>query len=83
MNSCFLFTSYKQSTTSLSFFKKIMLSLFFFFLMWTIFKVFIGFVTILRLFYVLAFDHEAYGILVPQPGVTAAPPVLEGNALST
>ena len=31
MNSCFLFTSYKQSTTSLSFFKKIMLSLFFFF----------------------------------------------------
>ena len=51
--------------------------------MWTIFKVFIGFVTILRLFYVLAFDHEAYGILVPQPGVTAAPPVLEGNALST
>ena len=83
MNSCFLFTSYKQSTTSLSFFlKKIMLSLFFF-LMWTIFKVFIGFVTILRLFYVLAFGHEAYRILVPQPGVTPAPPVLEGNALST
>jgi len=51
--------------------------------MWAIFKVFIGFVTILLCFMFWFFGHEAYGILVPQPGVTAAPLELEGNVLTT
>ena len=38
---------------------------FFFFLMWTILKVFIEFVTILFLFYVLVFGCKARGILAP------------------
>ena len=37
----------------------------FFFLMWTIFKVFIEFVTVLLLFYVLVFGLEVFGILTP------------------
>ena len=38
----------------------------FFFLTWTIFKVFIGFITVLLLFYVLGFfGPEVCGILVP------------------
>ena len=36
-----------------------------FFLMWTIFEVFIAFVTILLLFYVWFFGHEAREILAP------------------
>ena len=45
-----------------------------FFLMWTIFKVFIEFVTILLLFYVFSFfGCEACGILAPQPGMEPAP----------
>ena len=51
--------------------------------MWTIFKVFIKFVTILLLFYALLFGHEAGGILPPQPGLEPAPPALEGEVLTT
>ena len=50
---------------------------FFFFLMWTIFKVFIDFVTI------WFFGHGACGILAPQPGIEPALPALEGNILTT
>ena len=47
-------------------FKIYLLRIFFFFLMGTVFKVFIESVTILLLFYVLGlFGHEACGILVP------------------
>ena len=54
-------------------------------LMWTIFKVFIEFVTILLLFYVFFwfFGHEACGILAPRPGIEPAPPALEGEVLTT
>ena len=52
--------------------------------MWTIFKVFIEFVTILLLFYVLFFwVCEACGILTPRPGIEPAPPALEGEVLTT
>ena len=47
--------------------------------MWTIFKVFMEFVTILFLFYVLGFSHEAHRILAPQPGIKPAAPALEGE----
>ena len=50
--------------------------LFFFFLMWTIFKVFIQFVTILFLFCVWFFGHEACGILASQTGIEPRPPTL-------
>ena len=54
------------------------------FLMWTIFKVFIEFATILLLFYVFVFlGHEACGILAPQPGIKPVPPTLEGEVLTT
>ena len=56
---------------------------FFFFLMWTIFKVFIKLVTILLLFYVLGFWREAYGILAPRPVIEPTPPALEGKVLTT
>ena len=52
--------------------------------MWTIFKVFFEFVTILPLFYVLVFwGHEACEILAPQPGIEPVPPALEGEFLIT
>ena len=51
--------------------------------MWTIFKVFMEFVTILLLFYVLFFGLEARGILAPRPGIEPAPPALEGEVLTT
>ena len=58
--------------------------LIFFFLMWTIFKVFIEFDILLHLFYVLSFfGHKACGILAPQPGKEPTPPALEGEVLST
>ena len=50
-----------------------------FFLMWTIFKVFMEFVTILFLFYVLGFSHEARRVLAPQLGIKPAAPALEGE----
>ena len=59
----------------------------YFFLMWTTFKVFIEFVTILLLFYVLDFffffGRKACRILVPGPGIQPAPPALEGGVLTT
>ena len=56
----------------------------FFFLMWTIFKVFIEFFTILFLFYVFGFfGREACGILAPQPGIEPTPHALEGAVLTT
>ena len=51
--------------------------------MWTVFKVFIEFVTTLLLFYVLVFGLKACGILAPHPGMEPAPPALEGKALTT
>ena len=52
--------------------------------MWTIFKVFIEFDTILFLFYVLPFlSHEACGILAPQTGNESTSPALEGEVLTT
>ena len=47
--------------------------------MWTIFKVFMEFVTILFLFYVLGFSHEARRVLAPQLGIKPAAPALEGE----
>ena len=49
--------------------------------MWTIFKVFIEFVTVLLLFWF--FGREACGILAPRPGIEPAPPALEGEVLTT
>ena len=52
--------------------------------MWTVFKVFIEFVTILLLFYVLVFfGHNACEILAPQPGIEPTSPVMEGEVLTT
>ena len=52
--------------------------------MWTIFELFIEFVTILLLFYVLVFfGSEACGILAPRPGIEPVPPALEGKVLTT
>ena len=54
--------------------------------MWTIFKLFIEFVTVLLLFYVFVFVvflAEAWGILAPLPGIKPTAPVLEGKVLTT
>ena len=51
--------------------------------MWTSFKVFIKYVTILLLVYTLRFGHEACGILPSQPGLEPAPLALEGEVLTT
>ena len=50
--------------------------------MWTIFKVFVEFVTILLLFYVLDFGLKATEILDPRPGIEPTPPALEGEVLT-
>ena len=49
--------------------------------MWTIFKVFIEFVTILLLFYVLVFWSQNMRDLAPQPGIKPEPPTLESKVL--
>ena len=49
--------------------------------MWTIFKVFIEFITTLLLFWFIG--REACGILAPWPGIDPAPPALEGEVLTT
>ena len=55
-----------------------------FFFMWTSFKGFIEFVTILLMFYVFGFfGHEACRILTPWPGLQPASPALEGEVLPT
>ena len=53
--------------------------------MWTIFKVFIEFLTILLLCFFMFwfFGREACGILVPRPGIEPTPPALEGEVLTT
>ena len=51
----------------------------FFFLMWTILKVFIKFVTVLLLFYALVFGCQECEILVPWPGIELKPSALEGK----
>ena len=52
--------------------------------MLAILKVFIDFVTGLRLFYVLLFfGPKAYGILAPSLGIEPAPLALEGEVLTT
>ena len=52
-----------------------------FFLMCTIFKVFIECVTILLLLFMFCFfGHKACGIFAPQPGSKPALPALEGEA---
>ena len=56
---------------------------FFLFLMWSILKIFIEFVTILFLFYVLFFGWKAYGILAPRPGIEPTAHTLEGEVLPT
>ena len=48
---------------------------------WTIFKIFIEFVTTYFLFYVLVFWPR--GILAPLPGVEPASPTLGGKFLTT
>ena len=53
------------------------------FLMWTIFKVFIEFVTILLLFHVLVFWPQSIWNFSTQPGIKPAPPALEGELLTT
>ena len=56
----------------------------FFFLMWTILKIFIEFVTILLLFYLFGgFGHEAYGIFAPCQGIEPTSPTLESKVLTT
>ena len=63
--------------------------LFFFFLIkknfytWTVFKLFIEFVTILLLFYVWCFGPDACGVLAPWPGIEPSPPALQGKVLTT
>ena len=53
------------------------------FLMWTIFKVVIEFVTILFLFYIYLFSGcEALGILDPWPGIEPVPAALEPQSLN-
>ena len=51
--------------------------------MWTIFKVFIEFVTMLLLFSVLVFGPKACGILASLPGIEPVPSALEGEVLNT
>ena len=51
--------------------------------MWTIFKVFIEFVTILLLFYVLAFLARRHVDFSSGPGNETAPPALEGELFTT
>ena len=55
------------------------IQVFFFFLMWTILKVFIECVTLLL---VLCFGVLARGILAPRPGIKPTPPALEGKVLT-
>ena len=54
-----------------------------FFLIWTIFKVFIEFVTILLLLYFFGFlGPKARGILALPPGIEPTPPASEGEVLT-
>ena len=50
--------------------------------MWTIFKVFIEFVTVLLLFYIFCLVHEACGILALQPRIGPLPPARQVKVLT-
>ena len=50
--------------------------------MWTIFKVFIEFVTKLLCFMFWFFGCKACGILAPRPGIEPASPALESEVLT-
>ena len=50
---------------------------------WTIFKVFIEFLTILLLFHILVFWPRGMWDLSSRPGIEPVPPALEGEVLST
>ena len=50
--------------------------------MWTIFKVFIAYFTILFLFYFFV-SHETYGSLAPRSGIEPTHPALEGEVSAT
>ena len=63
----------KQELLSSFTFQLVFIFLSFFFLMWTIFKVFIEFATVLLLFYVLFFWPQACGTLAAQPGSKPKP----------
>ena len=54
-----------------------------FFLMWTIYKVLIEFVTIAFRFYGCFIHPKAKGILALQRGIKLAPPALEGKVSTT
>ena len=51
--------------------------------MWTIFQVFVEFVTMLLLVFVCFFGCQACGILAPRPGTEPAPPTPESEVLTT
>ena len=51
--------------------------------MWTIFKVFIGFITYCFHFMFWCFDHKARGILASWPGIEPTPPALAVKVLTT
>ena len=50
--------------------------------MWTTFKVFIEFVTILLLFMFWFFGHKSFEILAPWPGIKPSTPVSESEVLT-
>ena len=52
------------------------------FLRWTVFKVFIEFVTILSLFFFFFWPFDTCVILAPRPGIKPAPAALEGKVQS-
>ena len=52
--------------------------------MWTIFNVFIEFVTLLLLFYIFwLFGCKTCGILAPHPGIESTLPAVEDKVLTT
>ena len=53
--------------------------------MWTIFKVFIEFISVLLLLFMFWFfgPKASCGVLAPQPGIEPEPPALEGEVLTT
>ena len=51
--------------------------------MWTGFKDFTEFITVLLLFHGLVSCREACGISAPQPGMEPVPPALEAEPLTT
>ena len=55
----------------------------YFYLMWTIFKVFIEFFTTSALAFFFFFGCEICGVLAPQPGIKPVPPALQGEVLTT